>query len=320
MKNGTVTKRFFVGATRLAARSGTGGTLSFLLGDHLGSSSVTTYANGAKTASALYKAFGETRYTLGNLSTDYKFTGQREEASLGIYFFNARWYDSSLGRFLSPDTIVPTSTQGTQAWDRYAFVNNNPVRYTDPTGHMITGDGPSHFDHTNSSTDPCLRYGKGSPQCPNSPDDNLDDIVEPEDNDSGKCSGLCAPALPNNPSEQTQTAASSQTTVNMRWVATGLIAIGVAIAVTAIIFSPFGVAALAAIGIGGLTAFSSTTLAGLALLATAFIGGGALVNSTAGAMDAQASLPTATPAPTATPTAPFGAPFNLVTPTGTPNR
>ena len=60
-----------------------------------------------------------------------------EEASPGIYFFNARWYDGSLGRFLSPDTIVPTSTQGTQAWDRYAFVNNNPVRYTDPSGHRV---------------------------------------------------------------------------------------------------------------------------------------------------------------------------------------
>ena len=43
--------------------------------------------------------------------------------------------DPSLGRFTSPDTIVPTGTQGTQAWDRYAFVNNNPVRYNDPTGH-----------------------------------------------------------------------------------------------------------------------------------------------------------------------------------------
>ena len=41
---------------------------------------------------------------------------------------------------MSPDTIVPTSTQGTQAWDRYAFVNNNPVRYTDPTGHEIKDD------------------------------------------------------------------------------------------------------------------------------------------------------------------------------------
>jgi RHS repeat-associated protein len=139
VKNGTVTKYYFAGSTRLAARTGT--ALSYLLSDHIGSSSVTANANGEKTATALYKAFGETRYTLGNLGTDYKFTGQRDD-SLGIYFFQSRWYDGSLGRFLSPDTIVPTSTQGTQAWDRYAFVNNNPVRYNDPTGHSA---GPCYF-------------------------------------------------------------------------------------------------------------------------------------------------------------------------------
>ncbi|MBI5934473.1 MAG: hypothetical protein HY867_12260 [Chloroflexi bacterium] len=67
-------------------------------------------------------------------------SGQREESALGgIYFFQARWFDPTLGRFMSPDTIVPTSTQGTQAWDRYAFVNNNPVRYNDPTGHTAEG-------------------------------------------------------------------------------------------------------------------------------------------------------------------------------------
>jgi RHS repeat-associated protein len=142
VKNSIVTKYYFAGATRIAVR--TNGMLSYLLGDHLGSSSVTTDANGVKTASALYKAFGETRYTLGNLGTDYKFTGQREEAALGIYFFNARWMDPSLGRFTQPDTIVPTSTQGTQAWDRYAYVNNNPVKYFDRTGHdaQIATIGP----------------------------------------------------------------------------------------------------------------------------------------------------------------------------------
>jgi RHS repeat-associated protein len=134
VKNSVVTKYYFAGATRLAVR--TGGTLSYLLGDHLGSSSLTTDANGVKTASALYKAFGETRYTLGALGTDYKFTGQRLQAELGIYFYGARWYDGSLGRFTSPDTMIP-STQGVQAWDRYAYVNNNPVRYTDPTGHGV---------------------------------------------------------------------------------------------------------------------------------------------------------------------------------------
>jgi len=55
----------------------------------------------------------------------------------GLMFFNARWMDPSLGRFAQPDSIVPTQTQGTQAWDRYAFVNNNPVRYNDPTGHNV---------------------------------------------------------------------------------------------------------------------------------------------------------------------------------------
>jgi RHS repeat-associated protein len=134
-KGTTVTKYYFAGATRLAVR--TNGTLSYLLGDHLGSSSVTTNASGVKTASALYKAFGETRYSSGALGTDYKFTGQREQAELGLYFYGARWYDGSLGRFIQPDSIVPTSTQGTQAWDRYAYVSNNPVKYTDPTGHAL---------------------------------------------------------------------------------------------------------------------------------------------------------------------------------------
>ncbi len=131
VKNSIVTKYYFAGSTRLAARKD--GTLTFLLGDHLGSGSVTTNANGAKVGSALYKVFGETRHATGNLFTDYKFTGQREEASLGIYFFVARWFDPSLGRFAQADTLVPGGVQG---YDRYAYVNNNPVKYNDPSGHM----------------------------------------------------------------------------------------------------------------------------------------------------------------------------------------
>jgi hypothetical protein len=46
-------------------------------------------------------------------------------------------YDPYLNRFTQPDSIVPLASQGTQAWDRYAYANNNPVRYNDPTGHMI---------------------------------------------------------------------------------------------------------------------------------------------------------------------------------------
>ena len=52
-------------------------------------------------------------------------------------FYNARWYDSQLGRFAQADTIVPGGVQG---YDRYAYVNNNPVNGTDPSGHDPAGN------------------------------------------------------------------------------------------------------------------------------------------------------------------------------------
>jgi hypothetical protein len=51
-------------------------------------------------------------------------------------FYNARWYDSTTGRFAQADTIVPGGVQGL---DRYAYVNNSPVNYVDPSGHKSTG-------------------------------------------------------------------------------------------------------------------------------------------------------------------------------------
>jgi RHS repeat-associated protein len=72
------------------------------------------------------------------MRTTFRFTGQRsEEAGIGLYYYGARWYDSSLGRWAQPDSIVPQTVQGIQAWDRFAYVKNNPVRYTDPSGHSV---------------------------------------------------------------------------------------------------------------------------------------------------------------------------------------
>ncbi|MBI5650568.1 MAG: N-acetylmuramoyl-L-alanine amidase [Chloroflexi bacterium] len=49
-------------------------------------------------------------------------------------FYNARYYDSTIGRFTQADTIVP-NLYNPQSLNRYAYVRNNPVKYTDPTGH-----------------------------------------------------------------------------------------------------------------------------------------------------------------------------------------
>ncbi len=112
-----------------------GETLYYLLGDHLGSTSITANSSGNKLAELRYKAWGETRYIYGTTPKKRQYTGQVNETGIGLYYYGARWYDAALGRWAQPDAIVPVESQGIQAWDRYAFVNNNPLRYNDPTGH-----------------------------------------------------------------------------------------------------------------------------------------------------------------------------------------
>ena len=128
----TMKKYYYVGGTRVAERKGT--TLYWLLTDHLGSTSITATSSGSKTAELRYKPWGETRYTYGTTPTTFRYTGQREEASLGLYWYGSRWYSPGLGRFVSPDTIIP-QPGSPMAWDRYGYVNSNPVRYTDPSGN-----------------------------------------------------------------------------------------------------------------------------------------------------------------------------------------
>jgi hypothetical protein len=69
-----------------------GTTLTYLHSDHLGSASLATNASGGIEWQARYKPFGETRWISGTLTTNRRFNGMKEEASLGgIYDFNARF-------------------------------------------------------------------------------------------------------------------------------------------------------------------------------------------------------------------------------------
>jgi RHS repeat-associated protein len=114
------------------------GTLYFLLGDHLGSTSLVTLANGVVASETRYKPWGEARYSSAYTPTNYTFTGQYSYASdFGLMLHNARWYDPYLSRFAQADTITPGGVQGL---DRYAYVNNSPIRYTDPSGHRSCDD------------------------------------------------------------------------------------------------------------------------------------------------------------------------------------
>ena len=73
--------------------------------------------------------------TVGTLDTTLRFTGQRLIVDLGLYFYQTRWYDPVSSRWLQADSLVPDPFNPMD-WDRYAYVRNNPVNFTDPTGHI----------------------------------------------------------------------------------------------------------------------------------------------------------------------------------------
>jgi RHS repeat-associated protein len=179
---------YYAGSQLIALRvlTQTGNTLYYLHSDHLGSTSLSTDANGAEVPNSRqsYYPFGEIRVPGNGLPTDIAFTGQRKDSYINLYQMGARWYDQDLGRWISPDTIipdgqarvtpltvdfhefaekvgeenrliekygpffqwseqvrkehpVPMGPSNPQALNRYSYALNNPLKYTDPSGHTV---------------------------------------------------------------------------------------------------------------------------------------------------------------------------------------
>jgi hypothetical protein len=85
---------YFQGSTRLALRvqvNGVGDQVYYLLTDHLGSTAITVNENGSKQAELRYAPWGTIRYAWGEIPTDYRYTGQREETGIGLYFYQSRF-------------------------------------------------------------------------------------------------------------------------------------------------------------------------------------------------------------------------------------
>jgi RHS repeat-associated protein len=124
----------------------TGSTLYYLRSDHLGSTSVIMDATGTKIGEMRYKPYGEIRYTDGISPTNRQFTGQYADGNLNLVQMGARWYSPAVGRWLSPDTVVPDPTSP-QSLNRFAYVRNSPLNRIDPTGHCDAS--------ADQKTDPC---------------------------------------------------------------------------------------------------------------------------------------------------------------------
>jgi RHS repeat-associated protein len=104
------------------------GTTSYYQRDGLGSVSSLSTAAGSLTNTYSYDSFGNATASTGSISNPFRYTGREFDSEAGIYQYRARYYDPSVGRFMSEDPVW----YGT--FNLYNYVGGNPVNYTDPSG------------------------------------------------------------------------------------------------------------------------------------------------------------------------------------------
>ncbi|MCW0410838.1 hypothetical protein NB709_000714 [Xanthomonas sacchari] len=116
---------------------------AYFLSDALGSTRALTNASGSLIQRYDYTPYGQTSQASAGTTNPYQYTGRERDAS-GLYYYRARYYAPSLGRFLSED---PIGLAG--GVNPYAYVRGRPVVLTDPLGlvdanHVPPGD---HIDN-----------------------------------------------------------------------------------------------------------------------------------------------------------------------------
>ncbi len=128
----------FAGGTRIAQiDAGTGSNAKYFHGDHLGSTSLTTDSGGNNIEDLIYLPYGKVHSDNGpTFNARYKFTGKELDESTDLYFYEARYYDPNLARFITPDAFVQNPFDY-ESLNRYTYTRNNPIIYTDPSGHFF---------------------------------------------------------------------------------------------------------------------------------------------------------------------------------------
>ena len=108
--------------------------------DMLGTPVMETDESGYVISRSVYEPFGK---RLGGEKAGLGFTGHLQDEDLGLTYMQVRYYDPLIGRFYSNDPIGFTDVH---SFNRYAYANNNPYKYTDPDGNtaalVACGAGP----------------------------------------------------------------------------------------------------------------------------------------------------------------------------------
>jgi RHS repeat-associated protein len=104
--------------------------------DHLNSPWIVTDGSGTVAARVAYLPFGEVASLTGNDVFRAKFGGRELDPETGLSDFSARYYSSTLGRFVSPDDQLGGPLGEHDVFNPFAYAGNNPATRVDPTGHV----------------------------------------------------------------------------------------------------------------------------------------------------------------------------------------
>jgi RHS repeat-associated protein len=107
-----------------------GSTTDYYETDGLGSISSLTASTGSIAQSYTYDSFGNQTASSGSLTSYFRYTGRDFDTETSLYFYRARYYDESIGRFLGED---PTEIEGGDL-NFYRYASNNPSNLADPFG------------------------------------------------------------------------------------------------------------------------------------------------------------------------------------------
>ena len=152
--NASFNEYIFFGGKRIARRDYSNNVF-YYFSDHLGTSREIVQ-DGQTTPcydADFYPFGGEAVLATNTCSQNCKFTGKERDSESGLDNFGARYFGSSMGRFMSPDAFYKDSHVGDpQSWNEYAYVRNNPLRYTDPNGETATVSSDCTTDQQNHTT------------------------------------------------------------------------------------------------------------------------------------------------------------------------
>jgi len=130
----------------------------FLTADALGSTVAVTDNSGTALTEYTYDSFGLVSATNAAFPNPYQFTGRENDGLAGLYYYRARYYDATRGRFISEDPL----DFGGGDLNLFAYVSSNPLKFVDPTGMALVLETDSAMMSTAWLSAECRDYFRRS--------------------------------------------------------------------------------------------------------------------------------------------------------------